>query len=235
EAGRGQLAALVLAADLDVDEGVAVLDVFPRDLAARPGAVAHGVEAAHLGADALEEGGVAHPVGDQAGHPGRTLRAVVVDAGDADFLGGRFTMVADAGVLDAAAGLRIAEEVAGMLHRILEDDAVGVAAFAGDQAAHGVHQRQRAAGALGPLFAFLDLFPAADVAAPHVLFLVEDGLVDVLEFLGRVLVGLDVRVLAGVTGGLALVAGAGAEHPGDQFAALVGVAGLDVLQHQGAG
>ena len=198
------------------------LTYFLRHLAARPGAVAHDVEAAHLGAHALEEGGVAHPVGDEAGHPRRTLRAVIIDAGHADFLGGRFAVVADAGVFDAAAGFRVAEEVAGMLDRVLEDHAVGVAAARADEEAHGVHQAQRPAHDLGQFLAFLDFVPVAHVGPAHVLFLIEDGVVDVREILGGIFVGLDVVILAGIARRLALMPGAGAERAGDEVAVLVG-------------
>ena len=108
---------------------------------------------------------VAHPVGDQRAHPRRALRTVVVGAGHADFLGDRLAVMADAGVLDAAAGLRIAEEVARMLDRRLQHHAVRVAAAAADEEAHRVHQRQRAARDRRQLLAFLDFFPVAHVGA----------------------------------------------------------------------
>ena len=59
------------------------------------------------------------------------------------------------GVLDAAARLRVAEEVAGVLDRVLEDHAVRVAAAAADEEAHRVHERQRPADDFGQLLALL--------------------------------------------------------------------------------
>ena len=94
---------------------------------------------------------------------------------------------------------------------------------------------ERTAHDLGQFLAFLHFVPIAHVGAAHVLFLVEDRVVDMSEFLGGIFVGLDVVILAGFARGLALVPGAGAQRAGDDIAELVGKGRLDILHNQRAG
>src|SRR5688572_14082809 len=67
--GHRLLAALVLGPDLEIDERETVLLVLLHDPPFAPRRVAHRVEAAKLGVDALQETGIAHPVGDESRHP----------------------------------------------------------------------------------------------------------------------------------------------------------------------
>ena len=141
----------------------------------------------------------------------------------------------DAGVLHAAARLRIAEEMTGMLHRGLQQDAVRVAAAAAHQETHRVHQRERPARDRRQLFAFFDVLPVANVGATNVLGLIEHDLIDAIVFLVRVFVLLDLLVLAGIARSFAFMTRAGAQGTRNQLAALVVVASFDVLQHQAPG
>ncbi|MNX38549.1 hypothetical protein D3C86_688910 [compost metagenome] len=140
----------------------------------------------------------------------------------------------DAGVFHAAARFRIAEEMARVLHRRLQHHAMRVAASASDQEAHRVHQGQGAARNRGQFFAFLHFFPIAHIGATDVLRLVQHHLVDAVALFVGVFVLDDFLVLAGVACRLAFMARARAQGAGNQFTALVVVAGLHVLQHQAA-
>ena len=131
---------MILTNNVDVDQRIAVLDVLTADGARDPGGVADHVKAAQLAAQPLEDGVVAHPVGDERRQPGGPLRAIVVGPRHADLPGDRVAVVADARVLDAATRLGVAEIVAGVAPGALQHDAVGVAAAAADEKAHGVHQ-----------------------------------------------------------------------------------------------
>ena len=82
------------------------------------------------------------------------------------------------------------------------------------------------------LFALLHLLPVSNAGTANVLRLIEHHLIDAVPFLVRILVLHDLFVLAGVARRLALMAGARAQGTGDQFAALVVIASLDVLKHE---
>ena len=111
----------------------------------------------------------------------------------------------------------IAEEVARVLDRVLEDHAVGVAAAAADEEAHRVHQRQRAARRSRAAPRLPGLPPSSGRCrrgcssprrgSPRRCWSNSSAVYSC---------GLDVGVLAGLARGLALVAGAGAERARDE-------------------
>ena len=68
-------------------------------------------QAAQLAAQPLEDGIVAHPVGDERRQPGGPLWAIVVGPRHANLPGDRVAVVADARVLDAAARRLLAAEL----------------------------------------------------------------------------------------------------------------------------
>jgi hypothetical protein len=96
--------------------------------------------------------------------------------------------MSDAGVFNAAAGFRIAEEVAGMLDGRLEHDAMGVAPPAPDQKAHRVHQRQRAANDRRQFVALVDVLEIAHGAVADALLFLQDGFVERGELVRRIFV-----------------------------------------------
>ena len=85
------------------------------------------------------------------------------------------------------------------------------------------------------LFALFHVLPVANVGTANVLGLIEHQLIDAVAFLVRVFVLHDLFVFAGLARRFALMAGTGAQGTGNQLAALVVIAGLDVLKHEAPG
>ena len=140
----------------------------------------------------------------------------------------------DAGVLQAAAGLGVAEEVVGMAHGLPEQDAVGAGAARPDEKRAHVLEGQRAADDGGQFLADFGVLPIAGLSTAS--RFIEHLLVDGGQFILGVLMALrDVGVLAALAGGATLVAGAPTDDAGDEFVALVRVDCLYVLDHQAAG
>ena len=207
------------------------MDAFADYAALAPLRVAVDVETAAFDAQAFQKGIVAHPVGDQRAHPGNPLRAVVVGAGDAYRLGYRIPQVADAGVLQPAAGFGVAEKVVGVSQGFAQQYAVGARAAGADQKGRYVLQRQRAAHYRLQPVADADVLVIAGLAAPRLF--VQHLLVDGLQLGGGVFVAAgDGGVFAPFAGRPALVTGAPAHNPRHQFIALVGVDGFYVLDYQ---
>ena len=139
--------------------------------------------------------------------------------------------MADAGVLQPAAGFGVAEKVVRVAQRFPQQYAVGAGAAGADQKGRHVLQRQRAAHYRLQGIADVGILVIAGLAAPRLF--VQYLLVDGLQLIGRVFVAAgDGGVFAPFPGGPALVAGAPADHPRHQFVALVGVQGFYVLDYQ---
>lgn len=161
--------------------------------------------------------------------PGRTLRAAVVRTRHTDVLGDRLAVMADAGVVDAAARLGITKDAPGSSDCAAQQRARGLPATAGDPEAHGVHQRQRSACDGGHSLAGLNAYPVANIAAPEAPLFVEHRAVDRVEFRPRVFVFADLLVLAAVARRLGFMAPAPPEDARDQRIALIHEMRLHVL------
>src|SRR5690606_8934496 len=103
--------------------------------------------------------------------------------------------------------------------------AVGVAAAATNQEAHGIHQRQGTTNDGVEAFADRHVFPVADLGAADLLRLLHDaGIKRIIFFLG-IVVGGNILVLPRVPRSLAFVTRAGAKRARQEIAVLVEVAG----------
>src|SRR5258708_3577478 len=141
----------------------------------------------------------------------------------------------DTGVLHATACLRVAAEVTGVLYSGLQHNPIGMSAATADQKPHRVHQRKRPTRNGRQLFAFLHVFPVTNIGPANLLWLIEHHLVDAVAFLVRVFVLHDLFVLAGIASSFALMTRTRAQGTGNQLAALVVIASLDVLDYQASG
>src|SRR5262249_43820933 len=149
--------------------------------------------------------------------------AVVVGPRHADLSGDRVAVVANARVLDAATRLGVAEIVAGVAYGALQHDAVGVAAAAANEKAHGVHERERSAGDRRQRLALGHVLPVAHVTTPDLPVFVQDRCVNPGVLLVAVLVlRRHVPILTSLPRRPPLVAGAPAQRLGNQLVPLVG-------------
>src|SRR3972149_4743691 len=223
ETGRAQVSALIDAFHFDIDQGTAVLHVFLDDRARHEGGISLTVEQARFHAQALEPAVVSHPVDDGRRKPAGALRQVIVHAGHTDILREIFTVVADTGVLDAAAGGLVPDVVFGMLRGVPQQRAVRRAPAGGDDEGHGIGHRERSAGNLVDLIAHAYIVPMASLGTAYAFGFGQHHHIDPRALLGRVDVRLDVLVLARLARCLALVTGRQPERAANDFIALVRV------------
>ena len=142
--------------------------------------------------------------------------------------------MADAGVLDAPAGLGVSEKVVRVPQGLAQQHAVGAGPSGADQERRYVLQREGATHDGLELVADIGVLVVAGLAAAGLLG--QNLLVDGLQLLGRVLVAAGYAgVLAALPGGAALMPRAPADDAGHQLVALVGVDGLHELDHQRLG
>ena len=116
-----------------LDQRGSFVDPLAHHTALAPLGVPVYVETAAFDAQPLEEGVVAHPVGEQRAHPRHSLGAVVVGPGHTHRLGHRVPQMADAGVLQPAPGLGVAKEMVGMAQRLPQQHPVGAGAAGAHQ------------------------------------------------------------------------------------------------------